>query len=49
LHSPVDIIVITTQWRAKDIYLEITEKQIPFEKILVLSNQQLQVYTGGDL
>lgn len=49
LHNPVDIIVITTQWRAKDIYLEITRKKIPFEKILVLANQQLQLYTGDDI
>jgi SAM-dependent methyltransferase len=34
-HAPVDVILITTQWRAKDIYLEIQSKGIPFETILI--------------
>ncbi len=39
-HS-VDVIVITTQWRAKDILFTIKEKNISYEKILIEHNGQL--------
>ena len=44
--NPVEIIVITTQWRAKDIYTEITRRNIPFSQVYVLLNQQLVPYGG---
>lgn len=44
----VDIIVITTQWRAKDIYAEIKQRNIPFETVVVLLNGNLVTY-GGEM
>ena len=35
LSNPADVIVITTQWRACDIYNEIREKDIQYEEILI--------------
>ncbi len=49
LSNPVDIIIITTQWRAKDIYLEIMEKSISYKKIMVLVNNRLQLYEGEEI
>lgn len=41
LENPADIIVITTFWRAKDIYREIQQRQIPYQEVLAVQNQQL--------
>ncbi len=46
IENPVDAIVITTQWRAKDIYDEICRRKIPYKTIYVLLNQQLTPYSG---
>jgi hypothetical protein len=35
LKSPVDVIVIPTQWRARDIALEITRRGIACEQLLL--------------
>jgi len=35
LKQPVDVIVITTQWRARDIALEISQRQISCEQLLL--------------
>ncbi len=47
IEHPVDVIVITTQWRAKDIALEIRRREIPCHRILVLRDQRLQPVTEG--
>ena len=47
--NPVDMIVITTQWRAKDIYAEIQRRKIPFETVYVLHGRELIQYDGGIL
>lgn len=49
LDEPVEIIVITTQWRARDITLEIQNRNISYEKILVLLNQELKEYDGSPI
>lgn len=46
LANPVDVIVITTQWRAIDIADEIRARKIPHERILVVSNGQLRPLKG---
>jgi hypothetical protein len=33
--NPVDIIIITSQWRAQDIFIEIQAAEIPFRQILI--------------
>ena len=45
LEEPVDVIIITTQWRAKDIVLEIKKRGIPYQKILVLLDQELREFS----
>jgi hypothetical protein len=45
LESPVDVIVITTRWRAADIYNEIKRKGITYDEILVLDGFYLKAYT----
>lgn len=45
---PVDVIIITTQWRARDILHEIRGRRIPYEQVLVLVNQRLQALDGSD-
>lgn len=35
IENPVDVILVTSQWRARDILLEIEQKNIPFETILI--------------
>ena len=47
--NPVDIIIITTQWRAKDIFMEIKARSLPFERIMIQSNLSLTEYNGEDL
>ena len=47
--KPADIIVITTQWRAKDIFVEIQRRGIRFEKVLVLQEDRLLEYRGQDV
>lgn len=47
--NPVDMIVITTQWRAKDIYAEIQRRNISFESIYVLHERELIQYKGEAL
>jgi protein O-GlcNAc transferase len=49
LEHEVDIIIITTQWRAKDIFLEIADRRIPYETVMVLLNQELREYSGEDI
>lgn len=49
IENPVDMIIITTQWRAKDIYAEIQRREIPHESIYVLIGHELQVYTGEEI
>jgi hypothetical protein len=44
LDHPVDVIVITTRWRAKDICNEIVRRGIRFKQVLVLEGEQLQLY-----
>lgn len=46
--NPVDVIVITTRWRAKDIFAEIRGLGIPHETVLVLEAEQLQPYRGEE-
>ncbi len=45
LESPVDMIVITTRWRAADIYAEIKRKGIKYKELLVLEESHLREYT----
>ncbi|MBT3786089.1 hypothetical protein HOF92_14025 [bacterium] len=49
IHKPVDVIVITTQWRARDITLEIQDRGIKSDEILVLLNQELRPYDGSPI
>ena len=46
IENPVDIIIITPQWRAKDIFNEIKTKNIKYEKIFILLNGIITEYTG---
>lgn len=46
IEHPVDVIVITTQWRAKDIYSEILRRKIPHETVYVVIEQKLTPYSG---
>src|SRR5574340_111301 len=45
----VGTIVITTPWRAKDIYTEIKKRGIDYKKLLVLYNGKLEGYTDGNI
>lgn len=49
LEQPADHIIITTQWRAKDIYAEITERKIPHKACYAIIDQELKPYDGGDI
>jgi hypothetical protein len=40
------VIIITTAWRAKDIYNEIISRKIKYSKLLVLTEGNLNEYTG---
>jgi hypothetical protein len=44
LQNPVDIIMITTRWRAADIYREIVRRQIPYTRVLYLNGNQISDY-----
>jgi len=44
--QPTDMIVITTQWRAKDIYEEIKRRNIAYENLYVLHGRELIQYEG---
>ena len=44
LKNPADVIVITTRWRATDIYQEITQRQIPHDRVLYLDGNVLVDY-----
>lgn len=46
LEKPVDYIIITTQWRAKDIYNEITGRGIPHKACYTIIDKTLQPYSG---
>ena len=46
LENPVEVILITTQWRARDIVAEITQCGISYEKILVEHQGRLIEYFG---
>jgi len=45
LDEPVDVVVITTRWRAADIYSEIKEKGITYDELLILEGADLCEYT----
>ena len=45
---PVDVIVITTRWRAKDIAEEIGRRKIPCGAIWVLEGEWLKPYAGEE-
>jgi hypothetical protein len=45
----MEIIVITTQWRAKDIYAEIQRRNIAFGEVYVLLNGKLVPYQGQSI
>lgn len=47
LEHPADVIVITTQWRARDILHEIRSRGIPHEQVLVLVDQHLRPLRGA--
>lgn len=47
LKSPTNVIVITTRWRAADIYAEIKRKGIKYHELLVLDGSTLRAYTRG--
>jgi len=44
LVDTVDVIVITTRWRAADIYKEIVQRGIPYERVLYLNGTTLTDY-----
>lgn len=46
---PAHVIIVTTQWRAKDIYEEIQRRGIACEQVLVLIGQELKPYTGEEI
>jgi hypothetical protein len=46
--NPVHTIIITTRWRAADIYAEIQAKGIRYEQLLVLDGSDLRQYTKED-
>jgi SAM-dependent methyltransferase len=46
---PVDVIVITTRWRARDIAEEIARRGIVCDAILVLEGERLQPYAGDEI
>jgi hypothetical protein len=48
LTNPVDTIVITTRWRAADIYAEIKSKRIICAELLVLDGSHLRDYMEAD-
>lgn len=48
LTNPADIIVITTRWRAADIYAEIRGKGIRYRELLILDGPTLRMYTEED-
>jgi len=45
---PADVIVITTRWRAKDIFEEIQRRCIHCDEVLVLEAGRLRPYSGED-
>jgi len=45
LDDPVDVIVITTRWRAADIYTEIKSMGIKYSELLILDGFHLRAYT----
>jgi len=45
---PVDVIVITTRWRAADIVQEIEREGIDCQQVLVLEQGRLAPYAGGE-
>jgi hypothetical protein len=44
LTNPVDVIIITTHWRAKDIYQEIKDRNIQYQRVLYLDGSSLVDY-----
>jgi hypothetical protein len=46
--QPVHTLVITTRWRAADIYAEIQAKGIEYDQLLVLDGSNLRTYTKED-
>ncbi|MBN1910349.1 MAG: methyltransferase domain-containing protein [Pirellulales bacterium] len=46
--NPVDVIVITTRWRARDIFDEIQRRGIACREVLVLASNELQPYEGDE-
>lgn len=48
IQYPTDVIVITTRWRAADIYAEIKRKGIQYDILLVLEDSCLLAYTEAE-
>lgn len=48
LEKPVDYIIITTQWRAKDIYAEIMERNIPHKECYTIVDGELKLFKDED-
>lgn len=48
IQNPVHTIIITTRWRAADIYAEIQAKGITYEQLLILDGSDLRGYTKED-
>jgi len=48
LEFPTRIIIITTRWRAADIYAEIQAKGIEYDQLLILDGSELREYTKED-
>jgi hypothetical protein len=48
VQNPVHTIIITTRWRAADIYAEIQAKGITYEQLLILDGSDLRQYTKED-
>lgn len=44
--NPVDVIIITTQWRAKDIAREIKQRGIQCGQIMILADHRLKPFNG---
>ncbi|MCK4276497.1 MAG: methyltransferase, partial [Phycisphaerae bacterium] len=44
--NPADVIIITTQWRAKDIAREIKQRGIQCGQIMILADHRLKPFNG---
>jgi hypothetical protein len=48
LVEPVDTVIITTRWRAADIYREITQGYPCVKEIFIVDNDAIRQYTEDD-